>query len=255
MKLLKIKKLFICLFSAVIVAGFGLVNSSYSSQGKPLLVEVSTSWCFACKLLKPTIEQLKSEYGSQVEFVLLDASNEETIKGAQLIAEEYGITDFFNKNKNAFPTVSIISPLGNVEKIILGAHDKIAYSEVLNNLLGITPIASNEKNEKEEESNPEGRPETPVISERPPLPNILDRSLETLSSGRPPELTFWSVGQQIPTSAYFNYLVLPKCSANNNILCSNITTPFNKAQDKQDVPVFKPWTANATRDEKGLKLP
>lgn len=251
MKLLKIKKLFICLFSAVIIAGFGLVNSSYSSQGKPLLVEVSTSWCFACKLLKPTIEQLKSEYGSQVEFILLDASNEETSKFAAQIAEEYGITDFFNKNKNAFPTVGIISPGGNVEKIILGAHDKITYSEVLNNLLGITSVVSNEK----AQDIPEERPETPIISERPPLANILDRPLEIISSGRPPELTFWSVGQQMPTSAYFNYLVLPKCSANNNVLCSNITTPFNKAQDKQDIPVFKPWTANATRDEKGLKLP
>lgn len=249
MKLLKIKKLFICLFSAVIIAGFGLVNSSYSSQGKPLLVEVSTNWCFACKLLKPTIEQLKSEFGSQVEFILLDASNEETSKIAAQTAEEYGITDFFNNNKNAFPTVGIISPLGNVEKIILGAHEKIAYSEVLNNLFGITSVASNEKAKDEE------TPEIPVISERPPLANILDRPLEIISSGRPPELTFWSVGQKIPTSAYSNYLVLPKCSANNNVLCSNITTPFNKAQDKQDVPVFKPWTANATRDEKGLKLP
>lgn len=256
MKLLKIKKLFICLFAAIIFSGCGLVNSSYSSQGKPLLVEISTNWCFACKLLKPTIEGLINEYSSEVEFVLLDLSNEETTKNAQQVAQNYGISNFFNSHRNIFPTVGILRSDGAVEKVIVGANSKEAYSITLNNLLRKTEIANNEStkdNTNTEEINniTSGRPDPINPQPRPDTPNFLDRPLEIISSGRPPEITFWSIGQSIPVSAYFNYLVLPKCSANNNVLCNNIPIP-SQTQTKQDGPIFKPWTPNSTRDEKGL---
>ena len=249
------KKILLIIFMSLGLFPYETNSLAFYSQGKPFFVEISTDWCFACKMLKPTVEQLISEYGSEVEFVLLDPSNEDKAKIAEQKAQEYGITDFYNKNKNAFPTVGILRADGMQEKIIVGANDKHSYTEVLDRLLGKTDIAKDEP--KTEEPNEEiitGRPPLTEPLNRPNLPNILDRPLEVISSGRPPELTFWAAGQTIPTYAYFQYLVLPKCSANNNILCNNLTNTTNplNTNPPSQVPIFKPWTPNATRDEKGL---
>lgn len=223
-------------------------NAYYGS--KPLFVEISTSWCFACKILKPTIEELKNEYGGEVEFILLDATNEETIKQAEQIAYNYGILEFFKNNRNAFPTVAIFSNDGRLEKIILGASKKETYITILDKLLGDdVQIAEHKPSRPEEPDYDEikgDRPPEKLSGTRPDEPKFLDRPLEIVSSGRPPELTFWIVGEPIPWYAYYQYFVLPQCSGNSNIICSS------QIDFQDDKPVFKPWTPFATRDEKGF---
>ena len=66
---------------------------------KPLFVTITTDWCFACKYLEPTIEELKRQYSGQITFIKLDASSEQSIAQAQLIAQSYGISEFFNSNR------------------------------------------------------------------------------------------------------------------------------------------------------------
>jgi len=216
---------------------------------KPLFIEVSTKGCFACTLLNPTVKELKEKYGQEVEFLLLDASTEETLKRSQELAVEYGISQFFEESRYAFPTVGIISTNGNLEKVLLGTQSKETYSQILDLLLGIA--STKDPSRPEEPANTEivgGRPEEPVLSERPLEPKFLDRPKETTSSGRPSELEFWLIGQPIPIYAYFNYVILPECSGNNSVLCSS-----NFGQASKDENVFKPFNPNYTRDEKGSK--
>lgn len=246
----------------LLVGGFNLrTTAQFYGGDKPLFVEISTTWCFACQLLKPTIEELKSQYLGQVEFVFLDASNEESIQQAEQIASDYGISDFFNKNRGAFPTVGILSPDGKVQKIVLGAAGKETYTTVLDNLLGETTTIADNDNDKpkpeepqeEEIASGDNRPEEPELSNRPEEAIFLERPNELVSSGRPPELTFWTAGQPIPIYAYYNFLVFPKCSGSNNVVCAN-NSGFGaqQAESNSDKPIFKPWDPNATRNEKGF---
>lgn len=229
-------------------------------------VTVSTQWCFACKILKPVIEELKNEYGSHITFIELDPTSEESLAESIKIAEEYGISQFFNASRNAFPTVGILctgSPIP--EKVIVGANPKQVYKEILDKLLLSDPgICSSNGRPSIAVKGPD-RPDEPAISgiqgARPQEATFsLDRPIEIGGSGRPSELSFWSVGQQIPLSAYFQYLVLPKCAGSNSILCSNGVsggikqTTSTSSPGQNDAPVFKPYDPNYTRNEKGLHL-
>lgn len=238
----------LCFWSTASFAGF------YTSE-KPLFVVISTDWCFACKLLKPVIEKLKNEYSYQVEFVELDPSDEQKDFTEQLV-RDYGISDFYNKNKGAFPTVGILSPSGEVKGLFLGARSKEAYVSVLNDLLGIQ-IAKKEEEPKPQETKPQdevkgGRPDEVETSPRPKEVEFLERPQELASLGRPPELTFWAAGGPIPYSAYSSYLVLPNCTG-GNIVCSNGGITNTNVKGNNNLPVFKPWNTG-TRDEKGLQL-
>jgi len=238
--------------------GAYIQTPAYYSGYKPLFIEISTQWCFACKIVKPIVEELQKEYSSEVDFVLLDLTNEETTKEAEQIASNYGITDLFNSNRNAFPTIIIVPTNTSEPQILLGARGKEAYTGILNNLLGVTTIANNNTDKPEESNTNEtnsGRPdEIQPQDGRPQESNPPERPIEIASSGRPPEITFWAVGQQVPISAYYQFLVLPECSGSNNTICSNNINgrkPKNNS-NSQTTPIFKPWTPNATRDEKGL---
>ena len=223
----------------------------------PLFVTITTNWCYACKYLDPIIDELQDEYGGRITFLKLDASSEDSVRISQQIARDYGIGDFFNANRYAFPRVAVYCPgSSSPSQNILGAEKRELYEGVLNTLLsdasnscyfnGRPTLTDNGPTRPEEplESSADGRPEIPVLTDRPK---------EGSSSGRPDELSFWIVGQPIPYYAYHQYLSLPKCSGNNQILCTNVTILQGTDQgSSNNQPVFSPWTPNATRNEKGF---
>jgi thioredoxin 1 len=53
-----------------------------AGTAKPIFVEFYTTWCAPCKQMEPTIARLEDEYGSRVDFQILDAAGatEEKIK-------------------------------------------------------------------------------------------------------------------------------------------------------------------------------
>ena len=218
--------------------------SKYSS--KPLFIEISTQWCGACKVLKPTLEELKREYGSEVTFITLDATNEETLKEADKIAEGLGITDFFNNSKNAFPRIGIFCSSSNSpDHNLLGARGKEEYTNILNELIyGRNACSLPESNYDKIADSEQQRPKEIVTNERPEL---------IVNSGRPDELSFWRVGEQIPISAYFQFVRLPKCEG-NALVCANYSSnsPNSSKNKNEDGSSFKPWDPNATRNEKGF---
>lgn len=234
-------------------------KAQYYYGEKPLFVTIGTSWCHACNVLKPTVEALKIEYASSVEFLELDLSNEETTKLSENKAFDYGISNFFNSNRRAFPTVGILNPYGKVEQVFVGGQHKETLKAAIDNLLGLvsTQIAAGEPirpPEVEIEKVKGGRPDEPKEG-RPEEVDFLDRPQEVLSNGRPSELKFWAYNQPLPCYAYNRLIVLPLCNGSNNTLCaSNIGTSKTNEKDYSNPNVYKPWTPFATRDEKGLQL-
>ena len=263
MNLRKIKKFSFKALILLVVLFFQTFNAQAFAQF--YFVTVSTQWCFACKMLKPIIEELKNEYGNQITFIDLDPTSDESLAESMKVAEEYGIGQFFNLNRNAFPTVGILCPGSPIpEKVIVGANPKQVYEDILNKLLLSDPsICSSDGRPGIAVKGPD-RPDgsEPAQGSRPQEATFsLDRPVEIGGSGRPQELSFWSVGQQIPLYAYLQYLVLPKCSGSSNILCSNgvsggikQTTDSSQPQDGGSAPVFKPYDPNYTRNEKGFHL-
>ena len=240
-----------CTFNALVV------NAENMTSDKPLFVIVSTDWCSACKVLHPVINELEAQYSGQISFLHLDASNEETVNASRLVAAQYGLSAYFDSNRNVVPKVGILCPGATVpDKVIIGASPKGVYIDAINSFI-LDPNKICSINGRPAETASSSRPNEPEVKEisggRPDSPNFLDRPNEIVSLGRPKELSFWAVGQPIPTYAYSQYLLISKCSANNNVLCSN-----NISIDIQDVknnsgPTsgWKPYDPNATRNEKG----
>ncbi len=44
------------------------------AEGKPVIIDISTVWCGACKMFKPTFEKLSNEYPNII-FVAVDGDN------------------------------------------------------------------------------------------------------------------------------------------------------------------------------------
>ena len=231
-------------------------NAEYQSSDKPLFVIVSTDWCYACKILHPVINELESQYNGQVNFLHLNASNDDAVNNSRLIAAQYGLAAYFDSNRNVFPKVGILCPGSTIpEKIIIGANNKETYIDAINTFILDPNKICNVNGRPQETANGPNRPNEPqspeVIGGRPDTPNFSDRPNETIGLGRPNELSFWTAGQPIPMYAYYQYLIIPQCSGNNNLLCSNGTSLNNQSVKNSGGSIFKPYDPNATRNEKG----
>lgn len=75
---------------------------------KPIVMDFYAPWAQPCKLMKPVIEKMKSDYGEQINFVSInvdDPANEQVI-------DQYGVSPI--------PTLVFISPNGEVATYVIG---------------------------------------------------------------------------------------------------------------------------------------
>ncbi|MDY7021265.1 MAG: thioredoxin domain-containing protein [Cyanobacteriota bacterium] len=79
-------------------------------QGKPVVVDVYATWCSACKNIAPTLTQLKQDYDGEVNFVVLDVSDQSTTAEAKTKAEQLGLSEFLEVHKTKTGTVTVIDP-------------------------------------------------------------------------------------------------------------------------------------------------
>jgi thiol-disulfide isomerase/thioredoxin len=101
-------------------------------QGKPVIVDIYASWCPGCKNIAPTLSQLKQQYGTKANFVVLDVTDTKTTKISMRMAAELGLTSFFNANKSKTSTVAIIDPAtGKIMKQFQNNAAITDYSNVL----------------------------------------------------------------------------------------------------------------------------
>jgi thiol-disulfide isomerase/thioredoxin len=84
-------------------------------QGKPVVVDIYASWCPACQNIAPTLEQLKTQYGDDIHFIVLDVSDRAKTSQSETLATELGLSDFFAANRSQTGMVAIIDPAtGNI---------------------------------------------------------------------------------------------------------------------------------------------
>ncbi len=84
-------------------------------QGKPVVVDIYASWCPACQNIAPTLEQLRSQYGDDIHFIVLDVSDRTKTRQSETLATELGLSDFFAANRSQTGMVAIIDPAtGNI---------------------------------------------------------------------------------------------------------------------------------------------
>ncbi len=121
-----IKRAFI--LSVFINLFFGI---SFASEN-PLFVTITSKYCSTCKELDPIVEELKSKYKEKVTFIRLDVSSKDTLEEAKNIASNFGISNFYEKNKMSIPRVGLFCTMSeNPEKSFLGETNKQAYEDAL----------------------------------------------------------------------------------------------------------------------------
>ncbi len=107
-----------------------------TDDSNPLFVTITMKECYTCQKLKPVIEKLENEYADRITFVTLDVSSKAALEESRQKAANFGIGDFFEKNRNALPAVGILCPGGfKVENIFSGETKIDTYEEALNKLL------------------------------------------------------------------------------------------------------------------------
>ncbi|MFH7030846.1 MAG: TlpA family protein disulfide reductase [Heteroscytonema crispum UTEX LB 1556] len=105
-------------------------------QGKPVFVEVYASWCPGCRNISKTVKMLEKQYGKTANFVVLDVTDKNTTKAAEMKANKLGLSDFFMANKSATSTVAIIDPAtGMVIKQFRNNPNKTDYMTVLDSAI------------------------------------------------------------------------------------------------------------------------
>lgn len=101
-------------------------------QGKPVVVDIYASWCPGCKNIAPTLSQLKQQYGTKANFIVLDVSDSKKTQASMKMAAKLGLTDFFNANKSKTSTVAIIDPAtGKVMKQFQNNPELAEYTTVI----------------------------------------------------------------------------------------------------------------------------
>ncbi|MBE9038833.1 TlpA family protein disulfide reductase [aff. Roholtiella sp. LEGE 12411] len=105
-------------------------------QGKPVLVDVFATWCAGCKNIAPTLSQLKQEYSSKVNFVVLDVTDKAKLQETQAQAEKLGLGKFLEANKSKTSTVVIVDPAtGKILTIFKNNPNKADYTKILDTAL------------------------------------------------------------------------------------------------------------------------
>ncbi len=99
----------------------------------PIIAYGISGSCHFCNQLMPILDKLKPNYEGKLNFIKLDLSSDETKKGTDEIAKEYGLSDFVS-GINSYPTLGLFCPNGgNKVKIIAGLHSEEDYVKEFDN--------------------------------------------------------------------------------------------------------------------------
>ncbi|MBO0349551.1 thioredoxin family protein [Phormidium pseudopriestleyi FRX01] len=84
-------------------------------QGKPVVVDIYASWCPDGQNIAPTLEQLRTQYGDDIHFIVLDVSDRAKTSQSETLATELGLSDFFAAHRSQTGMVAIVDPAtGNI---------------------------------------------------------------------------------------------------------------------------------------------
>jgi thiol-disulfide isomerase/thioredoxin len=96
----------------------------------PIVAVIRADWCAACKKLEPVLMEIAKSYGEKVEFVYLDITDAKTTAVAEMTAERYGISKFFEENKKKSSTVGIFKNMKKLFNTHYNADPKVFTAEI-----------------------------------------------------------------------------------------------------------------------------
>ena len=103
-------------------------------KGKPVVINFWATWCGPCKREMPFFDEAYKEFGDEIEFIMLNVPEGDTIEGAKEFSKENGYTfplyfdaDFSGARIygiTSFPTTVFIDKEGNVSAGYIGALNR-----------------------------------------------------------------------------------------------------------------------------------
>lgn len=89
---------------------------SFLSENPVALIDFTATWCGPCQLLKPTIEELATQYAGKAGVAMVDIDENSSIAG------QFSIS--------AVPTILVFKG-GQVVEQLIGMNPKKKYAEIL----------------------------------------------------------------------------------------------------------------------------
>lgn len=88
-------------------------------NGKPTIIDFYADWCESCKVMAPTMRELESKYGNNINFVTLDGTDPNN-------------SEFVSRFKvDGIPHVAFITPKAEVKTALVGAVPaKVIVSDI-----------------------------------------------------------------------------------------------------------------------------
>jgi len=88
-------------------------------NGKPTIIDFYADWCESCKVMAPTMRELESKYGNNINFITLDGTDPNN-------------SEFVSRFKvDGIPHVAFITPQAEVKTALVGAVPvKVLVSDI-----------------------------------------------------------------------------------------------------------------------------
>ena len=90
---------------------------------KPMFLEFYAEWCEVCKKMAPGVNELRKEYGKDINFVFINVDNPKWEKYIKKM------------NVNGIPQINLFDNQSNLEKTFIGLQDEMDIKQSLLNLL------------------------------------------------------------------------------------------------------------------------
>lgn len=114
-------------------------------KGKPIFINFWASWCDPCKLEMPHIQAAYDQYGDQIQFIMINAIEVDSLEDVQSYLNEAGL-DFpvYPDHKdvvhqkyqvNGWPTSFFINRNGRIVEIVMGTMTKEKLNRSINMIL------------------------------------------------------------------------------------------------------------------------
>lgn len=95
---------------------------------RPKLVLIRAAWCDACRQLEPSIFAAHRRYAGRVDLVVLDVTDDASIRRSARAASAEGVSEFFGTWRGRTPTVGVfVAP--EEARLVRGPLSDVAYLE------------------------------------------------------------------------------------------------------------------------------